>query len=90
VRYLVTKDHTWYALSEKWVLTEKLRIPKIQFTEHIKVKKKEDQSVGASVFLGSGNKILIVGNMETKYGAETEGKTIQRLPHLEMHPIYSH
>ena len=56
MRYLVTKDHTWYVLSDKWVLTEKLRIPKIQFTVHIKVKKKEDQSVGASVFLGRGNK----------------------------------
>ena len=28
--------------------------------------------------------------METKYGAETEGKAIQRLPHLGIHPIYSY
>ena len=28
--------------------------------------------------------------METKCGAETEGKAIQRLPHLGIHPIYSH
>jgi hypothetical protein len=27
---------------------------------------------------------------ETKFGAETEGKMIQRLPHLEIHPIYNH
>ena len=27
--------------------------------------------------------------METKCGAETEGKDIQRLPHLEIHPIHS-
>jgi hypothetical protein len=27
---------------------------------------------------------------ETKCGAETEGMTIQRLPHLGIHPIYSH
>jgi hypothetical protein len=24
---------------------------------------------------------------ETKFRAETEGRTIQRLPHLEIHPI---
>jgi hypothetical protein len=27
---------------------------------------------------------------ETKWGAETEGLTIQRLPHLVFHPIYNH
>ena len=27
---------------------------------------------------------------ETKFGAETEGMTIHRLPHLEIHPIYNH
>jgi hypothetical protein len=27
------------------------------------------------------------GIRETKFGAETEGKTIQRLPHLGIHPI---
>jgi hypothetical protein len=29
-------------------------------------------------------------NIETKFGAETEGMTIQRLPHLEIHPINNH
>ena len=29
------------------------------------------------------------GDTETKCGAETEGKAIQRLPHLVIHPIYS-
>jgi hypothetical protein len=33
--------------------------------------------------------MLTGGNIETKYGAETEGKAIQRLPHLGIHPIYS-
>jgi hypothetical protein len=27
---------------------------------------------------------------ETKFRAETEGKTIQRLPHMGIHPIYNH
>ena len=30
------------------------------------------------------------GNTETKCGAETEGKNIQKVPHLVIHPIYSH
>jgi hypothetical protein len=30
------------------------------------------------------------GVKETKFGAETEGKTIQRLPHPGIHPINSH
>jgi hypothetical protein len=67
-----------------------LRIPKIQFTDHMKLKKKEDQSVGASVLLRKGNKIFMGANTETKCGAETEGKAIQRLNHLGIHPIYSY
>jgi hypothetical protein len=55
----------------------------------MKLKKKKDQSVGALVLLGRG-KILIGGTTETKCGAETEGKAIQRLLHLGIHPIYSH
>ena len=31
--------------SDKWILAQKLRIPNIQFTDHMKLKKKEDQSV---------------------------------------------
>ena len=42
----------------------------------MKLKKKEDKSVGVSVLLRMGNKILLGGNMETKFRAETEGMTI--------------
>ena len=57
----------------------------------MKLKKKEDQSVGALVLLRKENKILTGGNMKTKCGTETEGKAIQRLPHLGIHPtIFSH
>ena len=87
---LVTKEQTWYVLTDKWILAQKFGIPNIQFTDHMKLKKKEDQSVDASVLLRRGNKILTGGNMKTKYGAEPKGKVIQRLPHLDIHPIYSH
>jgi hypothetical protein len=42
----------------------------------MKLKKKEDQSVDVLVLLRRDNKILTGGNIETKCGAETEGKAI--------------
>jgi hypothetical protein len=45
----------------------------------MKLKKKEDQSEDTSFLLRMGNKIPMEGATETK-GAETEGRTIQRLP----------
>ena len=53
----------------------------------MKLKKKEDQSVDTSFLLRMGNKIPMEGVTETKFGAEMEGKTIQRLPNLVIHPI---
>jgi hypothetical protein len=51
--------------------------------------KKEDQCVDASILLRRGNEIPREGVRETKCGAETEGVTIQRLPHLGILPIYN-
>jgi hypothetical protein len=70
-------------------LAQKLRIPKIQFTNHMNLKK-EDQSVDTSVLLRREDKIPLEGVTETKFGEETEGMTIQRLSHQGIHPIYSH
>ena len=75
---------------EECSFAQKLKIPKIQFTDHMKLKKKEDQRVDTSVLLRRENKIPMGGDTETKYGAEIEGKAIQRLPHLGIHPIYSY
>jgi hypothetical protein len=55
----------------------------------MKLKKKEDQNVDTSVLLRR-NKIPMGRDTETKSGAETEGKAIQRLPYLGAHSIYSH
>ena len=46
----------------------------------MKLKKREDQSVDTSILLRRGNQIPMEGVTETKCGAETEGKAIQRLP----------
>jgi len=86
----VTKEHTWYAFTDNWILDQKLRIPKIQFTDHMKLKEKEDRTVDATVFPRRRNNILTGGNTESKCGAETEGKAIQRLPQMGIHPIYRH
>jgi hypothetical protein len=50
----------------------------------MKLKKMEDQSVDTSILLRRGNKIPMEGV------TETEGMTIQRLPHLGIYPIYNH
>jgi hypothetical protein len=52
--------------------------------------KKEDQIVDTSLHLRMGNKIPMEGVTETKFGAETEGRTIQRLPHPRIHLINNH
>ena len=56
----------------------------------MKLKKNEDQSVDTVPFLRIGNKTPMEGVTETKFGAETEGMTIQKLPHLGIHPINNH
>jgi hypothetical protein len=56
----------------------------------MKLKKKEDQSMDTMVLLTWGNKIPMGGDTETKYVTEAERKTIQRLAHLGIYPIYSH
>jgi hypothetical protein len=62
--------------TDKWILAQKVQITKIQFTDHMKLKKK-DQSVDTSVFLRSVIKIPMGGDTETKFGTETGGKVIQ-------------
>jgi hypothetical protein len=56
-----------YALTDKWILAQKLRIPKIQFAKHMKLMKKEDQSVDILILLRRRNKIPMEGVTETKF-----------------------
>jgi hypothetical protein len=85
----ITKELTWYALTDKWILAPKLRIPKLQFAKHMKLKKNEDQSVVTLPFLRIGNKTPMEVIRETKFGAETKGWTIYRLLHQGIHPLIS-
>ena len=61
-----------------WILSQKLRITKIQSSKPMKLKKKEDQSTDIFFLLKMG-KIPMAGVTATKFGAETEG--IQTLAH---------
>jgi hypothetical protein len=62
-------------LTNKWILAQKLRIPKIQFSKHRKIKKKEDQRVDTSFLCRIENKIPMEGVTESKFGAKTKGWT---------------
>jgi hypothetical protein len=55
----------------------------------MKLKKNEDQSVDALPLLRIRNKTPMERVTETKFGAETKGWTIQRLPYPGIHPIIS-
>ena len=59
------------------------------FVPHSK-KEGSIHTLDSILLLGMGNKIPMEGVTETKFGAETEGMTIQRLPHLGIHPINNH
>jgi hypothetical protein len=60
----ITKEVTWYALTDKWILAQKPRIPGKQFPKHKKIKKKEDQCVDTSFLPRIGNKISTEGGAE--------------------------
>jgi hypothetical protein len=63
----------------------------MQFAKkHMKLKKKEDQSVDILFLLRMVNIIPIDGVTETMFGAEPEGMTIQRKPHVGIHHINNH
>jgi hypothetical protein len=58
------------------MLAQKLEIPKILFTDHMKLKK-EDQNV---VLLRRGNKIPMGGDTDTICATDTEGKPSRDTP----------
>ena len=56
----------------------------------MKLKKKEDQGMVSPFLLRIGNKTPMEGVTEKKFGDDTEGNIIQRLPHLGIHTILNH
>jgi hypothetical protein len=62
----------------------------IQFTDHMKPKKKEDQDVDAAVLLWMMNKILTGGNREKKNVEQRLKEKPSGNSHMGIHPIYSY
>jgi hypothetical protein len=81
------KELAQYVLTDKWILAQKLRIPKIQFAKHMKLKKMENQSVDTLLLLRIG-KIPMEGVTETRLRWK-EGPS-RDCPTLGIHPIYNH
>ena len=52
----IIKEGTRYALTDKWILAQNHRTPKIQLLKHKKIKK-EDQLMDTSFLHRIGNKI---------------------------------
>ena len=52
----VTKKDTWYSLTDKPILAQKLTIPKKQFTDQMKLQEKETKLSMLQSFLEGGTK----------------------------------
>ena len=68
----------WYALTDKCILDQNLRIPTIQLTDHMKLNKKEGQSVDASIPLRRRNRIIMRGRGREGPGRERSWKEKSR------------
>ena len=55
-----TKEYTWYTLTDKWMLAQKLKINKLEFPQHRKLQKKENLS----------EDVLVPLRKRTKYSQE--------------------
>jgi hypothetical protein len=64
--------------------THQLPLPGLGIPLYWDIESWKDQG---PLLLRRGNKIPMEGVTETKFGAKTEGRTIQRLPYLGIHPI---
>ena len=56
----------------------------------MKLKKNEEKNMDTFLLLSIGNKTPMKGVTEATFGVETEGMTIQRLPHPGIYPINNH
>jgi hypothetical protein len=51
-----TKEHTWYVLTDNWILAHKLTMPMTQLTDHMELRGKEYKIMDASILHRRGNK----------------------------------
>jgi hypothetical protein len=72
-KFPLDRNNSGYVLTDQWILGKKYEIPTKQLTDHMKLKKKEEQSVDASILLRRGNKIITEGRGREELGRKTEG-----------------
>jgi hypothetical protein len=65
-----TKEHTWYVLTDKWLLVQKLTMPMRQSTYHMELRRKKDQGVNASALHWGGNMVIVGGGGREGPGRE--------------------
>jgi len=74
----IIENPTWHALTDRWILAQKLKWPKIQSMYHMKLKKKDGKMQMLHSFLKGWTKISTGGNIKAKFRAEA----VQSLPHM--------
>jgi hypothetical protein len=68
------------SFTDKWILAQKFRMSKIQFTDHMYLKRKEDQNVDASVLPRRKNK-----NSREEIWRQSVGQRLKERPSQDYH-----
>ena len=85
----ITKEHTWYALTDSGYYPRNLECPRYTSqTKWSSRRRKTKVWILQSFFEGKTKHPW--KELQRQSVGQREGMTIQRLPHLEIHPIYIH
>ena len=85
----VTKEDTWYVLTDKCILAKKLGIPKTQFTDYMKFKWRNTKMWMIWSYLEGGNKILARENIDKVWSRHWR-KGHPEIVSPGIHAIYRH
>jgi len=72
-----TNEHTWYVLTNKWILAQKLTMHMIQPTDHMEHRSKQDHVVDASVLHRGGNRTIVGGGERGNWGRRKHDEEIR-------------
>jgi len=78
----ITERHTWYALTDKWLLTQSLNYQRYNTQTMWSSRRRMIKVQNIHYFLKGGTKIFIGLDMEIEFGAATEGRDILSLYHM--------
>ena len=86
----ITKEVTWYALTDKWILPRKLEYPRYNLQNTRKSRRRKTNVWIFHSSLEWGIKYPWKELQRQSLELRQKGWTIQRLPNLGIHPIISH